>query len=1425
MSTRPPALTEQLSDIRSRIRQALWTNGLGRLAVVTVGLILAACLADWMFHFDDQGVRLILGLSIVAASAWVVYRHLVTPLKVPFSNVDLALRIEDRYPGFQDSLASAVQFLEGRADPQVGSPALQQAVVRETLSRLKHLDCRDVLQTRVVRRVALLAAVVCLVAAVVAALDLRQTSIALRRLFVPFAAPAWPRQTTLRLLNAELEPLGDPTQLLQIASGDQLKLFAENETGSLPTKVTLEYRSSEARVLSEPMRPLSVGGGDSPARELAVGQVPANKGEIQFRAVGGDDDTMAWYRLRVVPPPVVERLQLTLTPPAYTGRPAEVLPADTGHVQGLVGTRVDLAAAISKPVAAAAIRIRDQQRVEVALAPDGQALSGSFVISEPGLYSWRFDLEDEQGFQNADPPRYEVRGIADAEPEIRIDLPASDLQVTADAEVLVRTVARDDLGIKEIRLVFRLESGGEAAPQTILLKAGSERPLEQSVDQTWSLGDLELTEGTRIVFHTEATDDFDLTDVLAAGKPPAPHVGRSGTRTLTVVSKEDKSRELAQRQSGLLDDLERAFQLQRQAHNQIGELQLQMQKAERLRPEDLDMLQRAELGQREVAGQLIHPLSGLERRARNLLDELRDNRLEDPGSERRLTDIAEELGRLGDSNLPVIESELTLARKLAQAGGTARRDAGQARPDRSATDDDTGRAPQQDAPGASSAKKRLAPEDPDQTSRPDTAASPDADSDSGSDPRDSQPADSAAGTKSESDAPGSRQEKSGPRQEKPGSRPGDSGTRPGSKSGARSSNPTDPSAKDDRSPEQGAPDAPSDAPKAASADGRSPAGADSPEPADGASKPDDASTADGASKPARESAQPSSERSKAGSAKARPQVARSPKANSRGGPEDSLETAAANQQEVIESLSEMLKELSEWRSESDAARELSSLVKQQAELNEKTGEVGRQTLSKTEGDLSPQELADQARLAERQKRQADQLGELEARLQEKIEALSKSNPSGAASLKEMLEQAREQGVASQMRDAAGQIGENRMGEASRSQQEILEKLRELENTLGGVDESDAETLVKKLKQAEQELQNQRDGQAELLQKLNEARQIADPAERQAQLERLARRQQELREETDRMARKLQRLQARQPSAAAQRAASRMQQAQADMEAGDEAQAAEQEQEALDDLEQAQRELARERRRAEEQLAREQLEKIASELAGMIDREQAVIAETKRLDDLRKSAGKLNRSQLKSLSELTEVQRGLREDTDRLVEKLIAAEVFAHTLRGAARNMQRAVDLLEQRDTGDSTQFSEESARRRFVDLTEALRQDRDEKGAGGKPPGEAGGGEGGNDQGPPTDGIPAIAQLKMLLSLQRELLERTARLNELKAAGKPLTPDQQQELELLALEQGELADLTRNLSQLAAEPDDAPSQDAPPENSQPENPQPEEQPE
>lgn len=1222
----PNRLDRQLIALRRRVRQVLVTQGASWIAIVVLGAVLAECLGDWLFHFDDPIVRLILGLAIFASAAWIIRRRLVTPLRTPLSDVDLALSIENRFAGFHDGLASSVQFARSGNDPRIGSPELQQAVVAATLGRLERIDCTDVVNTRQVHRVAAIAAGVCLATVLLAGLDHHASSVALQRLLRPFSAPMWPRQTNLRFLREDLTPFPfDGDGRLRIARGDTFKVLVENETGRLPSRVVLEVRPLDGqavgRTASEALRPTTMNQSSGERLEVAVGQILAGKGDLEFRAVGGDDDQMPWRRLEVAPPPAIERLQVTLIPPAYSGRRPENLPAGVGHVEGLIGSYVEIVAYAAQPIQRAALKVGGQLGMnelperKVVISEDGRRMTSSFMIGESGVHAWWFELADTSGFENADPPHYEIRGIQDAEPEIFIEMPVADGQATADAVVRVRTTAHDDLGLKELRLVYRVEPAESEEEQTIPLyrfpqgssaegpPADAERPLQQTVEYLWHLADLHPSNGARVMFHTEATDEFDLTALFPEGRAPPPHVGRSVTRTLTIATREEKSQEISERQAGLLADLDRAYKLEQQARQQIDDLVLQLKTAERARAEDLDGLQRTEMGQRDIAAQLANPTNGLERRAAELLDELRNNQLHEPQTERRLKHIAEELSRLDREHLDPIDQELTHARKLLQSAG-----------------------------------------------KPST----------------------------------------------------------GKKKPPSSDNASESSSGADRSSER---------------------------------------------------------------------------------PAELLGQVSQNQAAVAESLGEMLQDLSQWRSEHDAAEELAEIVRHQNELNQSTAELSKKTLTRPADELAPQDRVDLAKLAARQKKQAEQLEQFEARLRTNHEGLSSQDSSAAAALRDAAEQSQRGAIAGQMREAADQIGANRMGQAARSQQDILKKLHELEDVLRPDRDSDSEMLVKKLKAAEQELSELRDRQAELLQKLNAAEQNSDAAERQEQLETLRKAQARLQDETASMSRRLARLEAHKAKSSAARAAGRMQQAQDLLAGGDQAVAADEQQEAVDDLEQAQRELAGRRREEEETLAREQLAKIADDLAALGPRQQAALDETRRLDELHAGSGKWTRAQLLSLRDLAQVQRTLSDETGRLAERIAAAEVFALALKGALRSMDEAARQLDERETGGGTQKAQQAVVRRLLELVEALKPDQPASPQDGSPRDQPQGGSGGSGEEPQTDGIPSLAQLKLLIALQKELLARTSELERLRGPDGRLPPAARDELEAIVREQGELADL------------------------------------
>ncbi|RPI87020.1 MAG: hypothetical protein EHM42_05510 [Planctomycetaceae bacterium] len=514
-----------------------------------------------------------------------------------------------------------------------------------------------------------------------------------------------------------------------------------------------------------------------------------------------------------------------------------------------------------------------------------------------------------------------------------------------------------------------------------------------------------------------------------------------------------------------------------------------------------------------------------------------------------------------------------------------------------------------------------------------------------------------------------------------------------------------------------------------------------------------------------------------------------------------LGEAVQEQSAVLESLDDLQQQLAQWRSERDLTQELGNLTRSQREINRDTAELQQSTLSQSKESLAPQEQADLARLAQRQKDQAEQWQLLERKLEEQLRSAPEGEPSPATdALRETIDQSRRQEVAGQMRDASAEIQENRLGQASRTQQDVLKKLEQLAGTLEQKRDEDEATLVKRLDQAQATAHDLGERQESLQEQLQAAQTAPAGQDREEKLERLRQQQQQLREETARLARLLKRSGSQRAGDAAERAGARMNEAEEQLQENDLDDAEREMQEALDDLEQTEQEVAEERREAAERLAEELLEKMADELKAMIGRQQAALDESRRLDGLRQVSGKWSRAQSLSLRQLAENQRNLQQETTAISEKLAPAKVYSLALRGAARAMQKAAELLGNKEAGEPTQKLQESARQRFVDLVEALAAKNQQQNQTGQNEQENDQNEGAASGGPPGDTVTAIAQLKILLTLQREVLERTIELDTLKTrAGHIWSPADQAELDQLRSEQDQLGDLARELSEAVAE--------------------------
>ena len=148
-----------------------------------------------------------------------------------------------------------------------------------------------------------------------------------------------------------------------------------------------------------------------------------------------------------------------------------------------------------------------------------------------------------------------------------------------------------------------------------------------------------------------------------------------------------------------------------------------------------------------------------------------------------------------------------------------------------------------------------------------------------------------------------------------------------------------------------------------------------------------------------------------------------------------------------------------------------------------------------------------------------------------------------------------------------------------------------------------------------------------------------------------------------------------------------------------------------------------------------------------------------------------------------------------IATLASAQAFVLTLDAAQREMLSAAAALDKNDTGQAAIKAATAALARLEQLLAELKPD---EGSPMEPPQDPPGENGGQNQGnPPT--LQNLAELKLLKLMQETINQRTAELDELRQKTGALTPEQDQEVDLLAQEQGQLADRVLEMIRAAAE--------------------------
>lgn len=503
-----------------------------------------------------------------------------------------------------------------------------------------------------------------------------------------------------------------------------------------------------------------------------------------------------------------------------------------------------------------------------------------------------------------------------------------------------------------------------------------------------------------------------------------------------------------------------------------------------------------------------------------------------------------------------------------------------------------------------------------------------------------------------------------------------------------------------------------------------------------------------------------------------------------------LKAAAGHQDEVIATLDRLTTSLAEWDNYRRFHREIASLRRQQEELNDDSAEAGRQTLARDFNRLTAQEQADLRKLASRQLELARQFDNIQVRMQRTADDAATADPLSAGSIADALAHGRQRGVSQAMHESGRQIGQNQFGQATPSQRRAADELQEMLDILANRREHQLSRLVKKLREAQEQLDLLRELQQGLQKKFRQAAGEANESARRRELERLTREQRDAAAETRRLARTLQRLQAERAGQQATQGGAKMERAGQQGDRGQAGAAADAAAEAERELEQARQELAKRLAQAEADLAQEQVARLEDHLKPLAEAERMLFEETRHYRELEASQGQLTRAQAISVADLAKRQHELANEATALGAKMAATPVFRLALDEAGHQMRRAASLLDGQATGDATQKAEQRAIDLLTHAIEALKPVP----LGEEPRPEENEAQPGVQNGSGEDASKMLAELKLLKWMQDDVNQRTAALDEAHRDADELPPEAQREYQELSEQQGIIAELTLKLA-------------------------------
>ncbi len=417
------------------------------------------------------------------------------------------------------------------------SDALCNLTCQKAEASAGEIKPEDTVRYQSLRRPAAIALIASLLLGGIAATNGPLLRAGLLRIFTPWLAVNYPTRTRLDLLTTDMV----------VQEGKSVRIAAR-VSGVVPRKAVIHLRTGKSRPR---VRKLSIGNGQC-EYEIET----AFRG-FEYRVTAGDARS-PWHAVEVISAPNIQKAEVTLEYPDYTGRATETVEALTITVPET--TRLHWKLRLDRPVSGAKLNLAGAESMPLQISDDGLTVTVERVAAGSMAYSFSW-VERDHGFQFASPNHY-LQVSPDQPPRIELTSPAGNIVATIGRKVDLAFRGRDDHGVAESVVAYRVDKTEEE--KISFTPARTIDGAEQVIDWDYRVVLTNLVVGQTVSFAVELADAYPGEN--------GPHRARSEVRRIQFMTMEDYLAQVAKQQKRLLSQLRIIYREEREVHETVMRL-------------------------------------------------------------------------------------------------------------------------------------------------------------------------------------------------------------------------------------------------------------------------------------------------------------------------------------------------------------------------------------------------------------------------------------------------------------------------------------------------------------------------------------------------------------------------------------------------------------------------------------------------------------------------------------------------------------------------------------------------------------------------------------------------------------------------------------------------------------------------------------